>query len=137
MSFYRDIHSQPQANLNLDPESLSFRQSISLGFHEKCLQVDAAVENTSYGHPSHPSHPERGRTPFSELHSCRNFNIRLRRLLLPAIFVFLALGCFLAWSWVNGHRDGISTWGPDADLFGRALASNSTHRLVRRTLTKC
>jgi hypothetical protein len=97
-----DIHnhvksSQPQAILDL--ESLDFNQSIP-PVHDL---EKASLENSHDDYDHHcrelehgPAAP--GQTSFSE----RN-NSRLRRFLLPALFVFaLALVGFLAWSCFNG-----------------------------------
>ena len=112
-----DIHSQlfvtnqPQANLNLG--SPNFKQSIPI--HEKGLdRVDATLED------SYHQHCEHGQTSsFSEHHN--GHNIRLRRVLLPAIFALVALGGMLAWSFVNWHR--LPAW--KVHLMGRALAKRS------------
>ena len=96
---YSDIHSQlsgtiqPQANPSLNRDGDLGKQSSPV--HEKSL--DASLENTSH----HYHYYEHGQTSLSEHHtSCHNLKkIRLRRFLLPVIlFIFVALGGFLAWS---------------------------------------
>jgi hypothetical protein len=108
---YRDIHSQlsgtiqPQANPILNGDL--GKQSSPV--HEKSL--DASLENTSH----HYHYYEHGQTSLSEHHhSCHNLKkIQLRRFLLPVLlFVFVALGGFLAWSCMPA-------WG--LDLMRRGL----------------
>lgn len=110
MSFYdhpdsqqHSVTNQPQANLDLG--SLDFKE-----LNEKNL--DASLEN---GHPHH-CRCEHGQNSFSGHRSGRN--IRLRRFLLPAIFVLVVLGGFLAWSCVNG----VPAWG--AELMRRDISDS-------------
>ena len=114
-------HWQPQATLSAsdpDSESLEFNRLI-IPVLRKSLDGDAslALEKSHYNcHHMHDSSCERrdwhGQTSLALLlvehhdttqaSSCHNLNIRLRRFILPAIFVFvLALGGLLAWNCVN------------------------------------
>ena len=105
------VTNQPQANLNL--ASLNFNQSIPV--HEKKSLDDASLENSHHHHHHHCEHDQT-----SEHHRCHN--IRLRRFLLPAILVLVALGGLLAWGCVNWHS--LPAWG--VDLMGRALGDDNS-----------
>lgn len=94
--------------------------------HEKSLD-GASLENNSH----HDC--KRDQKSLLEHHiRCHYLNIRLRRfILVPAIFVFVALGSLFAWSRCVNHKPA---WEFDSDLMGRSLDDNSTSILTRRDL---
>ena len=100
---HQSVTIQPQANLDLG--SLDFKQPIP----------DEKLEKSHYQHHD----CDHCQTSSSEHHRCHN--IRLRRFLLPAIFAFVALVIFLAWSCPNGK---MPAWG--IDLMGRAVLDSTT-----------
>lgn len=108
MSFSHHVTNQPQATGNPELGSLDSKQS------EKSF--DDSLDDGGHHHHHQCEHGQQ--TSFSEHDNCHNF--RLRRFLLPAILVFVALGGILAWSCMRG----MPGWG--ADLMARALTDGST-----------
>ena len=90
-----------------------YKESISTSpVQERSLQNDDDEKNCQYEH---------GQTfPLAEHR--RRHNIRLKKTILPSLFVLLALGGLLVWSCVNWH--GWSTGGIDG-LVGRASNGES------------
>ena len=103
------VTNQPQPILDL--ESLDFKQSIPV--HEKC---PTSLENEDHHHHHH--HCEHGQTSFSEHDRCHNS--RLRRFMIPAIFLVVALFGLLAWNCVHG----MPAWGV-TNLMGRDTTNQS------------
>ena len=90
-----------------------FHEKLVLGYKESMYTFP--VQERSLQHHDDKQHfqCEHGQT-FPSEHR-RRHDIRLRRLILPALLILLALGGLLAWSCVNW--DGWSTGGVDSRIF--------------------
>ena len=101
------IHHQTDLNLPIPNPTRSEEVNQSIPLHEKSLDLEASLKNSGqYYHGEH--HGQKTSTPA----------IRLRRFLLPAIFVIVALGGFLAW---RCFKNNMLAW--EVDLMARALES--------------
>ena len=135
MSFFycRGIHgqgqpsitNQSQANRNLG--SLDFNQPIPVHWGKKSL---VAENSQPEGHHRQCEH---GQTSFSE--RCHKIRFKLRRFVLPAIFVIVALGGLLAWGFVNNGTPalGADLMRRDGSFGGSFWTPSQSHSTLHMT----